>query len=740
MHNGTIIWNGSDLALVGKPKLAIRRQADPPAPAYATRTLVNLTVSVDLEGMDTGTVQARAEFLAASMRVTEGILQIESGSGHAVAWLANPGDTNLGEVLGGHSNTVEMVFTAVEAHGSAAQAALTGARFTPAGSSTPLVLHAVRDMKEEVRTARHTERNSTRSATTTTLAFVARVAMANPAEDLAMRLAYLQGQAEIVKQLDTREGLLVLGSVTRIVRVTDFTPVIDERRGALDVTVQCYTITLPDSGTAECMFEMETRIDAGSGEEVLSLKGTIEAENRSIALAKLEVIRAGQAAVAGQRVAGYSTTDKIIDGYDNSGIDGGDWSGGIAFTLEVRKARLGGFHTLRIATQRDAKSGMKWSYTGSVQADSEAAALATARAIATVSGHPLQTRSDETVEWASDIDNAAATWFVKLDFAYEFEGPSDGFIGGEITTDTQQPLAGEWRRTISGYLVAATTAAAQARLALLLAGESSKLEVTQRVAETYLDASGSDGTAARVAMKLDFTCGMRDARTFASVEYTDMTENDLSSMRQTREVAGALWSNTQANAEAALGVLSAALFGTNGPQRMRKSHSKLQWAGAAIVATFTGTGSGSQWVKLEFSMGATTVLTGVTGYDLIEAGFSMERSGSINGAVITPIPFGRPVVQTGTGFIPGRITVQAQAKAINQATAKAWVQDKRGLVTNIGIGGTTRHETDQPKETCAPEYAPFNGSTAGLWSFSGTYSWTFTGTVLDGVWGSAGLP
>ncbi len=215
-------------------------------------------------------------------------------------------------------------------------------------------------------------------------------------------------------------------------------------------------------------------------------------------------------------------------------------------------------------------------------------------------------------------------------------------------------------------------------------------------------------TAARVAMKLDFTCGVRDARTFASVEYTDMTENDLSSMRQTREVAGALWSNTQANAEAALGVLSAALFGTNGPQRMRKSHSKLQWAGAAIVATFTGTGSGSQWVKLEFSMGATTVLTGVTGYDLIEAGFSMERSGSINGAVITPIPFGRPVVQTGTGFIPGRITVQAQAKAINQATAKAWVQDKRGLVTNIGIGGTTRHETDQPKETCAPEYAPFN--------------------------------
>ena len=740
MHNGTILWNGSDLALVGKPKLTIKRQADPPAPSYATRVLVTLTVSVDLEAMDSGTVQARAEFLAASMAVAEGILEIQSGGGQTLSWLASPGDSNLAEVSGGRSNTVELNFSAVETHSNLAVAALTAAGFTPTGSTVPLVLHAIRDVKEEVRTARHSERNAARSATTTTLAFTARYAMANPAEPLAARLAYLQAQALAVKQLDTSEGVLVLGSINRIVRVTDFSPVMDERRGLLDVTVQCYSITLPDSGTAECAYDIETRIDAGSGEEVLSLKGSIEAESRSIALAKLEVIRTAQV-VSGQRVAAYSTSDKVIDGFDNAGIVDGDWTGGITFTLEVRKARPGGFHTLKITTSRDARSGMKWNYSGSVLAIDEATALATARAIAAGTGHPLQTRSEESVERSSEIDMAATLRFVKLDFTYEFEGPSDGFIAGEITTETSTPLAGEWKRNISGSLTATSTAVAKARLNLLLAGETAKLEVTTRVSEIYLDSSGADGTPTRLAMKLDFTCGLRDSRSFAAVEYSDATDNDLSTMRQTRELSGSLFSDTQAHAESALGVLATAVFGSNGAQRVKKTHSLVQWAGPTVVNSIaTSGGGGAQWVKLDFSLGTTVALTGVTGYDLIEASFTMERTGSLNMAVITPVPFGRPVVQTGTGYSPGRITIQASAKAISQASAKAWVQERRGLVTNIGSLGVTRHETEQPRETCEPEYAPFNGESACLWKFTGSYGWTFTGTVLDGTWGSAGLP
>lgn len=740
MHSGTIQWNGSDLALLGKPKLGIRRQADPPAPAHATRSLVSLTVSVELEALDSGTVQARAEFLAASMQVAEGILELSSGSGHVLSWLATPGDNNLAEVLGGRTNTVEMNFAAVENHGTAALAALTSASFTPAGSDTPLALHAIRDLKEEVRTARHSERASARSATTTTLSFTARVAMSNPAESLSSRLSYLQGQAEAVKQLDAREGVLVLGSMNRIVRVTDFSPVMDERRGALDVTVQCYTITLPDSGTAECSWELETRTEAGSGEDVLSLKGTIEAESRSLALAKLETIRTAQAAVTGQRVAAYATTDKIIDGFDTSGVEDGDWGGALGFTLEVRRARSGGHHTLRITTSKDIRGGCRWNYSGSVLTSSEADALATARAIAAGASHPIQTRGEETLERVSEIDGGADMQFVKLDFSYEFEGPSDGFISGEITTETNRPISGEWRRSIIGYLIADSTATAETRLALLLASAGTQLEVTRRTTEVYLDASGSDTTPKRVATRLDFTCAVRDARNFAAVEFNDTTENDFSTMRQNREVSGTLWSDTEAHAEVALSTLATVLFGAGGAQRTRRSHSKLQWSAPGALTTTASSGGGSQWVKLEFSLGCTTRITGTTGYDLLEASFSMERTGSLSGVVITPIPFGRPVAQVNTGYLPGRITLTASAKAVTQATAKQWVQERRGYVTNIGSAGVTRHETDPPRETCAPEYAPFDGSTPTLWSFAGAYGWTFTGNVLDGIWGSSGLP
>ena len=734
MHSGTIEWNGSDLSRIGKPKLSIRRQADPPAPACATRMLVTLAVTVELEALDTGTLQARAEWLANSMRVAEGILRVSSGSGHTLSWLAVPGEANLAEVISGRTNSVELSFSAVENHGSAALAALTGASFTPAGTSTPLAMHAIRDMKEDVRTTRHAERNGARSATTTTLSFTARVAQANPAESLATRLAYLQGQAASVKSLDAREGVLVLGSINRIVRVTEFSPALDERRGVLDVTVQCYSITLPDSGTAECVYDIDTRLDAGSGEEVLSLKGSIEAESRSLALAKLETLRTAQQET-GKRVSAYSTQDKIIAGFDSSGVSGGDWSGGMSFTLEVRQARSGGHHTLRISTQQDVRSGMRWNYSGTVQAIDAATAVATARAIAAAANHPVLVRSEETIEQCSDIDTPATMVFTKLDFTYEFEGTSDGFISGEITTETVSPQAGEWRRTISGFLIASSAAVAEARLTTLLAGESPMLEGTRRVSEIYLDASGSDATPRRAALRLDFTCGVRDARTFAAVEFTDSTENDISTMRQSREVSGALWSDTEAHAEAALTALIAVLFGATPPQRVRKSHAKIQWASAGTVNTVAATdGGGAQWIKLEFSLGKTSGLTGVTGYDLLEASFSMERTGSINTAVITPIPFGRPVAQTETGYLPGRIAITANAKAINLATARAWVQAKRALATAVGTTGTTCHETEQPRESSAPEYAPFDGSSPLLWSFSGSYGWTYTGTVLDGLW------
>jgi hypothetical protein len=429
-------------------------------------------------------------------------------------------------------------------------------------------------------------------------------------------------------------------------------------------------------------------------------------------------------------VASYSTQDKVIDGADTQGVPGADWTGALSFTLEVRKAREAGHHTLRISTRKDLRGGMRWSYSGTVQSPDEAAALATARAILAAQNHPVLVSSEETLEKSTTLDNPEQLQFIKLDFSYEFEGPSDGFIGGEIQTDTSTPLAGEWRRGTSGFVIAATRAAAEARLDLLLAAAGTALESTRKWSEVYHDVTGTDAAPARVSMRLDFTHGTRFQRTRNTTEYTDTTQNSLANMTQNRSVSGSVWGSTEAAANAALDSILTGIFGTDGAHETSRSHSRIKWDGA---------GGTTEWIKLDFNASKTSRLTGVTGYDLLEATMTMNRDGSINQAIITPIPFGRPVAQPGTGYIPGRINISATAKAINLATARTWVQNQRGKVETIGSAGVTRFETDQPRESAAPEYAPFEGTTAKLWSFSGNYGWTFTGTVLDGIW-TTGLP
>lgn len=738
MHAGTITFNGLDLSGLGKPKLGITQQPDPPAPAFPTRQLVTLKVTVDIEAMDPATVQARVEHLQASMKVHEGILRSSTGPGHALEWLAIPGGNNLSAVLTGRANTLELTFSAVENHSPAAISGITAATFTPAGSSSPITLHAVRDIKEDTSTERHSPRASARKLTTTTISLTARIAQANPADPLATRLAYLQAQAAAVKAIDCREGTLVFLNTNSIVRVTEFSPVIDEARGMVDLRLQCFYSVLPDNTKAEVDFTIDTQIDAGSGEQVLTYSGTISAETRTIALAKLEAIRAAEATGA-RRVVSFKTGDKRIDGADTLGIDGADWTGSLTFSLEIREPRAGSHYTLKIASTRDIRSGMRWNYSGSITAATDGAALALARSLVAATGHPIRTKSEENIEHVSDIylpesGTQAGRHFVKLDFSYEFEGPSDGFIGGEITTDRNLPLFGEYRRMISGFLIATTREVAEGRLILLLAGEGAAIEKTLKWSDTYLDDTGTDATPKRVFQKLEFTAGSRTVRGHASVKYTDSTSTEIATMMQQRDVSGTIWTDSASHAETVLDTLIASIFGAaagNQPTKIVISHAREKWGNATQVSSVS---ANSDWAQMDFQLSKASKITGTVGYDIIEAGYTLERVGCLNHTVVTPTPFGRPVVQVGTGHLPGTLSLNANCKARVAATARAWVQGKRALVNGIGSEGTTRHITAQPRETESPEYEPFSGSVTLLWNFTGSYQWTVSGTQLDGLW------
>ncbi len=737
MHAGTITWNGLDLSLLGKPKLGISRQADPPAPAFPTRQLVTLKVTVDLESSDPGTIQARVEHLQQSMMVAEGILQSSVGSGHALAWLAVPGSTNLARVLDGTTNTLELGFSAVEPHGTAAIDGISSAVFTPAGSASPITLLAIRDLKDDISPERHSQLASARKRTNHTMGFTSRYAQSNPADSMPVRMAYLLAKAQEVKALDCREGRLVVGSLDRIVRVTDLSPVIDEARGVVDVRVQAFYTVLPDVGKAEAAIDIKDRVEAGSGERVLTFSGTIEAETRDIALAKVEAIRQARS-TDGRRTVSFETGDRAIDGADTEGVAGADWSGALTFSLEMREARAGAHYSLKVTTAKETRSGMRRSYSGSVTAASEGAALAIARGLAAAESL-VRTKSDETIESTSNIWIVAegaqpAPDFVKLDFSYEYEGPSDGFIGGEIMTDRALPLFGEHRRSISGNLVAATREIAEGRMEALLAGEGTALEKGIKWSEIYLDESGTDDPVKRTFQKLDFTATARATRTQAAAKFTDTTSSDLTTMQQRREVAGSIFTDTEVHAETVLEELITALFGDTPPTTIVKTHQRERWGNATQTAT---TASNSAWAaQLDFQLSLSSKLTGEIGYDIIEASFTLERVGSLNNTVVTAIPYDRPVAQTGTGYLPGRVSISATCKARVQATAMSWVQGKRSLVSGIGTAGVTRHETEQPRESSTPEHAPFSGSDVTTWSASASYGWTFTGTVLDGLWGS----
>lgn len=697
-----------------------------------TRMLVELSVAIDLEGLDPGTVQARAAELLNMMNVTEGILSQSCGTGSAGSWLVVPGENNISEALGGKTNSVRLSFSAVEPQGNLDS--LHSAAFQAQGSST-IPLHAIRGWKEETRTNRHSERSGARSHTVTTYSFTARVAQASSADGLGARRTYLQSQAEFIRGLNIAEGTLMTNGVNAIVRVTDFSPVIDERAGALDVTVQCYSLMLPDDDTAECTIETDSGMDEGTGEEVISIKGEIAAASKDIALAKLGTLRAAQIAISGQRVISWKTQLKKIEGADTSGNAAREWPGALTFSMEVRKNRDGAHKTLRVTTRKDMRSGWKWTYSGTVKASTAAASLAAARAVIANVNHPLIVSTQETVDTVSDILAPDTMRFVKVDFTYEFEGPADGFIGGEITTDLSSPLAGEWRMMISGYLVANTRAIAEQKLAALLNETRAPLEQSNKWSEVVEETTSPASAGKRVFMKLDFSRNYRRTRTRASAEYTDTTQTSIPQMRQTRTVAGAIWTDAATNAEAALTAFLALIF-TGGPHEISKGKSVLQYGAAASPNTINPTpGGGQDFIKLDFSANKTVPLTGVTGYDLLEASVTMERTGAINNTVITTIPQGRPVVQSGTGWLPGTITIQASAKAINVATARGWVQGRRALVNTIGQAGVTRHETSQPRETETPEYVPLNVGDPVTTTFTGSYGWTFTGNVLDGLWG-----
>ncbi len=734
MHNGTISFNGVDFSLLGKPTLRMQRASDPPAPALATRKIITLTVRVALEALDAGTIVGRLNRIKSSLAYGEGILRFESGGGHVEEWMALPSSDNLEAALEGTSNSVEMVFTSVESHDSGAIELLTKATYVPFGEITPIILHSIREISRNVRTEQHSDRMSARKVTMTTMVITSRVMMANPADTTEVRLAALRAkEIELQEQIRSKEGTLTLGGVSRIVKIQEFTPIIDDGFQTLDVRIQATSYALPDASTAEVAILTRERIDEGTGELAVTVSGTIEAESRAIALAKLENIRTTQAAIIGSRITSTEVNDTNVEGFDTGAVAGDGWTGAMSFSIERRNSLEGSHYNLKVTSMRDIRVGMRWTYSGTVKAVDAATALAKARSLGGNAGVGMKVRDDETVETATEALNIAEPdeKFIQVTFTYEYEGPSDGFISLEMTSAVNTPRYGEWGTSLSGFVVASSKAVAEARLATALEGQGTGLERSSRWTTITLTPSG--GSDSELFQKLEFTFSRRDVRTYASAKYTDTVNTDYGTMMQSRNVQGTLWTDTEANSITALNNLYVTIFGAgNTPTKTTKTTPREISAGGANVISV---GNEPTWWQVDFSAEITSPVEGEEGPDIIEASYTLSRTASINNSIVIPAPYARPIAQNNTGWLPGKINIEVKCKARVRGTAITWVQSKRALVDLIGVAGVSRFETRQPIETETPQYPafPLSESDPVLWEITGSYQWEFTGTVLDGL-------
>lgn len=438
-------FNGVDLCRIGKPQLRIQRQPDPAPPAAATRQAVSLSLVIRLDSHDPATIQARLEYLQRSMEVEEGILRSETPGGHYLQWLARPAGDSLSAALAGRSNSVELNFTAYEAHPTTQIESLISAVITPTGG-TPFTLHALRDFAKAIGTERVSLLSSARKISTTTINFTGRSYHANPADDPATRWAALVAQQEAIKNLNTRTATLTTGGLSRLVRISALNPRIDEARLVLDVDVQCFFIDLPGDNSAIADITEDSRVDEGSGETIISYTGTITAIDEALAIAKLDEIISAKSS-ATRRLASHRAAPSRTSGGD---ADDEEWTGSLSFTLEFREPQtIVNKYRIKSSVRED-EGGLTQNISGEVRATTQEAALSAARSAAAALANGIQKSSEETLDFTTAA-NGTELKLVVLTFTYNHEGTATS-VRGSIDYSTSSGSFSEGSQSISGSL------------------------------------------------------------------------------------------------------------------------------------------------------------------------------------------------------------------------------------------------------------------------------------------------
>ena len=719
---------------MGKPSIRIDRRPDPEPPAMATRQVYSFSLEITIDRHSAAGVHAVIRELDKMFSRSEGILRLEDETGFVREWLVSMRSGKPNDALRGNGNVYSVEMTATVAM-SANEQMSHGITFLPSGGSM-IHLHAVRDLNESIATERHHPRKPARLISTTQISFIARVAYADQSLTHQQRMQQLQTLCNQYRALNCRDGILSMPGMSKLVEVTEWRPIIDERREYLEISVQCRRYDIPGEQQCEATITRRKSEDSATGETMITVSGSIIAEDRETALARMNAIKV-EGMRNGTKLVKFDHTMPSAIGEDTDYLEA--WGGSIEFQMEYRSSsdQVIAFE-LRISSEQDVSNGSyRRSYSGFVSAKTLQEAETKARQLGW-GKHPYWTRNSEVISYESQTElqgeenntPVVSTAFVRLEFTYEYDLIED-FLEAEFTLTRNLPSYGDRIASISGSFAVENENTAdqiQKKLITSLIPNSEGLSAQElegrtqglQIQETKRVKKFNQGMQVKLTRRsIDFSVRIFNRGDECHIKYS-RSEN-INYITLTREISasGTIWADNEQVAKSELAKLKDELqiekIISEKTQKEIEKYSK---------------SPNETMVGFSFELSGNSDAGGDTGVDITEAQWSLSRTGQINHAILTEIPRNNPVAQIDMGWTIGRMSLTGSVKARSQNTAKKWAQELISML--LEVNGTA-YETTPPEETITPNFLPGSTDVVTTWTFQFQYSRSYT-NGLEETW------
>ena len=643
--------------------------------------------------------QARFADLRAAIGLGEGLLVITDESERVLfSDTVRITSHDLPEQWGQYTTEVSIEFAALPK--PIAQLGIDAA-FTPSGSTTLVVLPGVGSWKESVRTERYNAQEvANRRVTMVNISANGRFTADPTQSETARRAAVLAVKIGIETCNDTPDGTLVYAGTSNVVYVETMECDTGDGTGYCEWSLTAEYRRFPDGDYAEVEFEVGTKDNIDQAQRVTTVTGKIRANTQDAALTRANVLRDTFAESYRIQTVNETKSQQV------SGADG-DAFIEMTFSFEWKETLTPVAWTLKVATKQDAKSNNSiLTRSGTCRSGDASAALAQAVVLGVVTG--LGVLMSTSIEYNS-IGLVDVTQQNEVIFSYEYLSRA-GRVYAEVQNDTTNAGFGDSSQTISGFVVADSQIAALALARSFQLGSgtillSAKENVSSFNAGTGTgDLAGFDsGGASQQFLKVDFNYSYYVAHADGSVKWSVGDSRDMKTRILTLTYTGTAWAADAATANSLIDSLETPPTGGALTKRDRRVDSEQR-------NSVTG------FLSVAFNDTYEGPFTAASGEAVLEAEYSVEATLSVNTAVVTEVPYGSPVVQTGVGYNKGSLTVSGFATGITEACCKAWGRNLRSIVQSGG-----RYEK-APREKIGYAYYFEAPSNVRLFRFDFTYS------------------